>query len=247
MMEILGIDIGGSGLKGAIVDTIKGELISERHRIPTPQPADPNSIATTFKKIKKHFNWSGTIGCGFPAVVQHGIVRTASNIDRSWIGINIVELFKEKVDNPVFVLNDADAAGIAEMKFGAGLLDGDVVVIITVGTGIGSALFIERKLFPNTEFGQFTMNGKVAEKYAADAIRKNLKLSWKKWAKRFNEYITHLEMLLWPDLIIVGGGVSKKFDKFKKYLTTNTEVIPAKLLNNAGIIGAAIAAEEKFG
>lgn len=246
-MEILGIDIGGSGLKGAIVDTTKGELISERHRIPTPQPADPHSIAITYKKIRKHFSWSGTIGCGFPAVVQHGIVRTASNIDQSWIGINIVELFKKKVDNPVFVLNDADAAGIAEMKFGSGSLDSGVVVIITVGTGIGSALFIEGILFPNTEFGQFTMNGKAAEKYAADAIRKNLKLSWKKWAKRFNEYITHLEMLLWPDLIIVGGGVSKKFDKFKKYLTTNTQVIPAKLLNNAGIIGAAIAAEEKLG
>jgi polyphosphate glucokinase len=246
MMEILGIDIGGSGLKGAIVDTNKGELVSERFRIPTPQPADPNSIVKTFKAIKKHFNWSGIIGCGFPAVVQHEIVRTASNIDKSWIGTNIVALFQEKVNNPVFVLNDADAAGIAEMRFGAGLLDGSVVVIITVGTGIGSALFIEGILYPNTEFGQFTMNGKTAEKYAADAVRKNLNLSWKKWAKRFNEYLAHLEMLLWPDVIIVGGSVSKKFYKFEKYLTINTEVIPAKLLNNAGIIGAAIAAEEKF-
>ena len=245
-MEILGVDIGGSGLKAAIINTDTGELTSERYRIPTPQPAKPKSVTTAFKKIVKHFNWSETIGCGFPAVVQHGIVRTASNIDKSWIGINIIELFKKETNNSVYVLNDADAAGIAEMKYGTGQGNQGVVVVITVGTGIGSAFFIEGKLFPNTEFGQFHMNGEVAERYAADAIRKKLNLSWKKWAKRFEKYLDHLEMLLWPDLIIVGGGVSKKFEKFYKHLNIDTPVVPAKLLNNAGIIGAALAAKQNL-
>ncbi len=245
-MEILGVDIGGSGLKAAIVNTDTGELTSERYRIPTPQPAKPKSVATAFKKIVKHFNWSETIGCGFPAVVQHGIVRTASNIDKSWIGKNIIELFKKETNNSVYVLNDADAAGIAEMKYGTGQENKGSVVIITVGTGIGSAFFIEGKLFPNTEFGQFLMNGEIAEKYAADAVRKKLNLSWKKWAKRFEKYLDHLEMLSWPDLIIVGGGVSKKFEKFYHHLNIITPVVPAKLLNNAGIIGAALAAQQNL-
>lgn len=245
-MEILGVDIGGSGLKAAIINTDTGKLTSERYRIPTPQPAKPKSVTTTFKKIVKHFNWSETIGCGFPAVVQHGIVRTASNIDKSWIGINIIELFKKETNNSVYVLNDADAAGIAEMKYGTGQGNQGVVVVITVGTGIGSAFFIEGKLFPNTEFGQFLMNGEVAERYAADAIRKKLYLSWKKWAKRFEKYLDHLEILLWPDLIIVGGGVSKKFEKFYEHLNIDTPVVPAKLLNNAGIIGAALAAKQNL-
>jgi polyphosphate glucokinase len=244
-MEFLGIDIGGSGLKGAIVNTDTGDLTSERYRIPTPQPAEPKSIAKTVKKIVSHFNWSGPIGCGFPAVVQHGIVRTASNIDKSWIGKNIVELFEDFAGHPTFIINDADAAGLAEMQFGAGKGHRGVVVLITVGTGIGSAFFIEGNIFPNTEFGQFLINGKIAEKYAADAVRKKRKLSWKKWAKRFNEYLHHIEFLLWPDLIIIGGGTSKKFEKFSKYITIKSQIVPAKLLNNAGIIGAAIAAKKE--
>jgi polyphosphate glucokinase len=244
-MEFLGIDIGGSGLKSAIVRTDTGDLISERHRIPTPQPAEPKAIAKTVKTIVAHFGWSGPIGCGFPAVVQHGIVRTASNIDKSWIGTNIVELFENFTGNTAFVINDADAAGLAEMQFGAGKDHKGVVVLITIGTGIGSAFFIGGSLFPNTEFGQFLINGKIAEKYTADAVRKKQNLTWKKWAKRFNKYLQHLEFLLWPDLIVIGGGASKKFEKFAKHISIKSQIVPAKLLNNAGIIGAAVAAAKK--
>ena len=245
-MEILGIDIGGSGLKAAVVDTRSGQLIGARHRIPTPQPARPKTVAKAVAKLVKQYRWQGLVGCGFPAVVQHGIIRTASNIDKSWIGINAIQLFQESTGCKTTVLNDADAAGIAEMKFGAGQGNSGVVVVITVGTGIGSAFFIEGTLFPNTEFGQFYLNGQIAEQYAADVVRKNLDLSWKKWGKRLDKYLQHLEMLVWPDLIIVGGGISKKFEKITKYLTIESKIVPAKLLNDAGIIGASLAAEKSF-
>jgi polyphosphate glucokinase len=245
-MEILGIDIGGSGLKASVVDTQTGELLDERQRIATPQPAKPKSIAKAVAKLVKHYHWQGMIGCGFPAVVQHGIIRTASNIDESWIGINAVQLLQQTTGCKTTILNDADAAGIAEMKFGAGKGNSGVVVIITVGTGIGSAFFIEGKLLPNTEFGQFYLNGKIAEKYAADIVRKELDLSWKKWGKRLDKYLKHLEMLVWPDLIIVGGGLSKKFEKISKYLTIESRIVPAQLLNDAGIVGASLAAEKSF-
>jgi len=243
-MEILGIDIGGSGLKASIVEIESGEILRERERISTPRPADPDSIAKAVLKLVKKFNWSGPVGCGFPAVVQNGIVRTASNIDKTWIGTDVKKLFQEKSGCPFCVLNDADAAGLAEMTFGAGKNKNGSVVIVTVGTGLGSSFFIEGRLFPNTEFGQFQMNGMVAEKYAADAIRKELNLSWKKWGKRFNDYLQQLHFLLWPDLIILGGGVSKKFEKYAKFLDVKTEIVPAQLLNNAGIIGAALAAKD---
>ncbi|MCK4893164.1 MAG: ROK family protein [Calditrichia bacterium] len=243
-MEILGIDIGGSGLKASIVEIESGKLITERERIPTPRPANPDSVAKTVSKLVKKFDWSGPVGCGFPAVVQNGIVRTASNIDKSWIGTDVKTLFQERTGRPFCVINDADAAGIAEMTFGAGKNKNGSVVIITVGTGIGSSFFIEGQLFPNTEFGQFQMNGKIAEKYAADATRKEMNLSWKKWGKRFNDYLQHLHFLLWPDLIILGGGISKKFEKYSQFLHINTEIVPAQLLNDAGIIGAAVAARD---
>lgn len=245
-MEILGIDIGGSGLKAAVVDTETGQLIGARHRIPTPQPAKPKTVAKAVAKLAKQYRWQGLVGCGFPAVVQHGIVRTASNIDKSWIGINAVQLFQEATGCKTTVLNDADAAGLAEIKFGAGQGNPGVVVVITVGTGIGSALFIEGILFPNTEFGQIYLNSQIAEKYAADVVRKNLDLSWKKWGKRLDKYLQHLETLVWPDLIIVGGGISKKFEKITKYLTLESKIVPARLLNDAGIIGAGLAAEKSF-
>jgi polyphosphate glucokinase len=243
-MEILGIDIGGSGLKASIVEIDKGELVVERVRIPTPRPAKPESVAKAVSKLIKRFNWTGPVGCGFPAVVQNGIIRTASNIDESWIGTDARTLFEDKTGCPFCILNDADAAGLAEMRFGAGKNRNGSVVIITVGTGIGSSFFIDGKLFPNTEFGQFQMNGLVAEKYASDAIRKELDLSWKKWGKRFNNYLQHLHFLLWPELIILGGGISKKFDKFSKFLEIDAEIVPAQLLNSAGIIGAALAAKD---
>jgi len=242
-MQIMGIDIGGSGVKASIVETDTGEVLSERHRRPTPQPADVKAIQKTVVKTVDFFKWKGPIGVGFPAVVQNGIVRTASNIDKNWIGTNVRSLFSESIGQPVYVLNDADAAGLAEMTYGAGKEKSGVVVLVTVGTGIGSSFFVDGKLFPNTEFGQFLLNGKIAEKYAADVVRKKLNLSWTKWGKRFNKYLMHLESLVWPDLIIVGGGVSKKFEKFKKTITIETETIPALLLNNAGIIGAALAAK----
>ena len=242
-MEILGVDIGGSGVKGAPVDTKTGDFIAERFRIPTPSPATPKAIAKTVKKLIEHFDVSGPIGCGFPAVIRQNIVRTASNIDKSWIGTDVVKLFMKFTKRMSRVINDADAAGLAEMKFGAGKNQKGVVVLITVGTGLGTSIFVEGKLVPNTEFGHIILNNKIAEKYASDAIRKDKNLSWKQWAKRFDKYLNRLEDLIWPDLFIIGGGASKKFDQFAEYFTVNAAVMPARLLNDAGIIGAALAAE----
>ncbi len=239
-MKVLGIDIGGSGIKGALVDIKTGQLISERRRIPTPTPATPEAVTKTIKQLVKYFNWSGEIGCGFPAVIRNGIVCTASNIVKSWIGTNVIELFTNSTKCQTNVINDADAAGLAEMEFGGGRNHQGVVLVITVGTGIGTAFFSGRKLMPNTEFGHIYVNGMIAEQYASDAIRKKEDLSWKKWAKRFNKYLSELERLLWPDLIIIGGGASKKYMKFSPYLSTNSELLSAQLLNEAGIIGAAL-------
>lgn len=240
-MDFLGIDIGGSGIKGAPVNSKSGQLLAERKRIPTPDPATPEEITETFAQIVKNFNWSGPIGCGFPAVVRNGIVGTASNIDKKWIGVNVRRLFTQAAGSETVVVNDADAAGVAEIAFGAGKGHKGVVVIITVGTGLGTAVFSNGHLFPNTELGHIMMDGKIAEHYTSDAVRKEENLSWKKWSKRFNAYLAEIERLLWPDLIIIGGGVSKKQEKFFHYLETKTKILPAKLLNEAGIIGAAMA------
>jgi polyphosphate glucokinase len=240
-MKVLGIDIGGSGMKGAIVDTKTGELVTPRHRIPTPEGAKPKDMAKVVGKIAKHFDWKGPIGCGFPAPITQGIVRTAANIDDSWIGINVVKLFSKKTGCPVVVINDADAAGLAEMFLGVGKGHNGVVLIITIGTGLGSCIFTDGALLPNTELGHIEINGKDAELEASDAARKRQDMSWKKWGKKFNRYLMTLEKYLWPNLIILGGGGSKKYRKFEKYLTVNAEVLPAKTLNEAGIIGAALA------
>ncbi len=242
-MKILGVDIGGSGVKGAPVETETGEFIAERFRIPTPDPPTPKAIAKKVMKLIEHFDINGPIGCGFPAVIQHNIVRTASNIDKSWIGTNVVELFMKFTKRVPRIINDADAAGLAEMKFGAGRNQKGVVIMITVGTGLGTSIFVEGKLLPNTEFGHIILNNKIAEKYASDAVRKVKNLSWKQWAKRFDKYLNRLEDLIWPDLFIIGGGASKKFDRFSEYFTVNAKVLSAQLLNDAGIIGAALAAE----
>ena len=243
-MEVLGIDIGGSGIKGAPVNIQDGILLSERFRIATPNPSTPKAVAHSISKITKHFNWKGQIGCGFPAVIHGGKVLTASNIDKGWIGINVVELFQEVTNCKTNVLNDADAAGLAEMEFGSGRNYDGVVMIITVGTGLGTSLFTHRKLLPNTELGHLLLDGVIAEHYASDGVRKKLDLSWKKWTKRFNKYLAEIERLLWPDLIIIGGGISKKYDKFGKYLKCGTQIIPAQLQNEAGIIGAALSIRE---
>jgi len=238
--KILGIDIGGSGIKGAPVNTKKGKFMTKRHRIETPDPATPMAVAEVIKAIAKHFKWEGPIGCGFPAVVLNGVVKTASNIDKSWIETDAQELFTKTTGLPVWVINDADAAGLAAVRFGAGRDVKGSVLMLTVGTGIGSAFFTRGKLLPNTELGHLILNGQNAEKYTSDATRKNENLSWEEWGKRFNEYLMEMERLFWPELIIIGGGMSKKMEKFRDQLTLKTKVIPATLLNDAGIIGAAL-------
>ena len=244
-MKILGIDVGGSGIKGAIVDSKKGELLTERYRIETPQPATPDAVIDTIIAIVKHFDWHGIIGVGFPAAVRHEIVKTASNIDETWIGKNASKRIEEATGCPTHLVNDADAAGMAEMKFGAGKKQKGVTMVVTVGTGLGTALFTGKKLVPNTELGFININGIPAEHYAANSVKEREELSWEVWAKRFNEYLHRLEFLFWPDLFIIGGGISKKFDKFIEYFDVDTEVIPAKSKNHAGIIGAALAAKSE--
>ena len=241
-MEILGIDIGASGIKGAPVDTRTGDMTAERQRIPTPEGAEPEAVSQVVAQLVRHFNWSGPIGCGFPAAVRHGRVLTAVNISGHWVGESAAELFRQAVGRPVAVINDADAAGLAEMRFGAGRGRAGVVMILTLGTGIGTALFIDGRLVPNTELGQIEFRGKMAEKRVAAAVRKRQNLSWAKWTRRLDDFLHRLEYYFWPDLIIVGGGVSRKAEKFLPLLTLQTEVVAAQMLNNAGIVGAALAA-----
>jgi len=242
-MEILGIDIGGSGVKGAPVDTVNGKMLAERFRIPTPKGARPGDVAEVVGEVARYFDWQGPIGVGFPAVIQRGVARTAANVDKKWIGTNAVKLLSVATRCPVRVLNDADAAGIAEMRFGAGKGRNGVVFIITIGTGLGTAVFTDGVLVPNTELGHIEMDGEEAEFQASDAARKRDGLKWKEWAVRFDRYLNRLDALFWPDLFILGGGASGKMGKFRDVLTVNTEVVPAQLLNEAGIIGAAVAAE----
>lgn len=240
LKKILGIDIGGSGVKGAIVNTKKGKLITERYRIPTPQPATPEAVADEIRKIAKHFKWKGPIGAGFPGVIQQGIARTAANVDKSWIDKDLNKLFSKATGCKVHVVNDADAAGMAEAKFGAGKKERGTIMLITVGTGLGTVIFTNGKLVPNMEVGHLILNGMDAETYASDAARKRDKLDWETWALRFNEYLLYIEALFWPDKIIIGGGASKKPESFFPYLTVKAKVVPAKLKNEAGIVGAAM-------
>jgi polyphosphate glucokinase len=243
-MKILGIDVGGSGIKGAPVDITKGVLLEERHRIDTPQPAKPDAVADVVGEIADYFDWKGPIGCTFPAVIKRGIVQTAANVDDDWIGTDAHRLFQRVTNCPVLVMNDADAAGVAEMTFGAGVGHDGIVIVFTFGTGIGSALFLNGTLMPNTELGHLELRGKKAEHRAADSIRKAKDWSYKKWSKRVNEFLQHVEFLFSPDLVIFGGGVSKKHEKFFHHLNTNAQVVPAQLRNEAGIIGVAHAARE---
>jgi polyphosphate glucokinase len=247
MPTLLGIDIGGTGMKAAPVDTNTGELIAARHRILTPHPAVPDTMAKVFAELTTHFDWTGRAGATFPAVVKAGVARTAANIDRSWIGTDVAATFASTSHCDVTVVNDADAAGVAEMEFGAGKGQTGVVMMITLGTGIGTALFVDGVLVPNTELGHLKLGKREAEARAADSVRQRLGLSWGKWARRLDGYLLELERLLSPDLFILGGGVSKKSDRFIHRLTTNAEVVPAKLLNEAGIVGAALAAQKASG
>lgn len=240
-MELLGIDVGGTGIKGGIVDGEGGQLLGERFRLATPQPATPEAVTATVAQVVEHFEWSGPAGAGFPAVVRNGRVCTASNIDKQWIGRDVGAMFSQATDCAFNVRNDADVAGMAEMRWGAGRGRSGVVLMVTLGTGIGSALFTDGHLVPNTEFGHIEMDGRTAERRAADSVRTHKDLSWKKWAERVDEYLHLLAFYLWPELIIVGGGVSKKHERFLPLLTVDTEVVPAMLRNEAGIIGAASA------
>ncbi|GGK90454.1 polyphosphate glucokinase [Sphaerisporangium melleum] len=243
-MNVLGIDIGGSGIKGAPVDTVAGALTQERLRIPTPVPSAPDAVAEVVRQIAEHFAWTGPVGVTFPGVVVEGQTRTAANVDRGWIGLDARGLFSRATGLPVAVLNDADAAGVAEARFGAGLGRRGLVLVLTFGTGIGSALIMDGVLVPNTEFGHIEIDGHEAEHRASDHAREKHDLGWEEWAKRVQKYLEHMRALLSPSLIVIGGGVSKKADKFLHHIDLpGTPVVPARLLNEAGIIGAALAAE----
>ena len=243
-MHAFGIDIGGTGIKGAPVDVATGKLLTDRQKIPTPRPAQPDAVADVVKQLTTSFSWSGPVGITFPGVVVDGVTRTAANLDPAWIGVDAGELFGQAAGNPVRVLNDADAAGVAEMTFGAGVGERGTVLMLTFGTGIGSALFTEGVLVPNTEFGHIEIGGHDAEKRASERAKELHDLSWGKWAGRVEQYLQHVEALLSPHLIIVGGGVSKSSDKWVPRLTgIRARIVPATLLNNAGIVGAAMATQ----
>jgi polyphosphate glucokinase len=241
-MHVLGIDVGGSGIKGAPVDTAAGTLLASRRRLATPQPATPGAAAETIAAIAEHFGWKGPIGCAVPAVVLGGTVKTAAHISHTWIGFDTAGWLGGTTGGaPVTVINDADAAGYAEMHFGAGRERAGSVLVLTLGTGIGTALFINGHLVPNLELGHLEVRGREAELRASDACRRRKGLSWKKWARRLDEYLLALHRYFWPELIIIGGGVSKRADKFLPRLTVPVEVVPAVLQNDAGLIGAALA------
>lgn len=242
-MQILGIDVGGSGIKGAPVDIKTGKLTAERLRIKTPKGADPQPVADVVAEIARSFQWTGPIGIGFPAPIKGGVAMMAANISGKWVGTNADELFTKTTGCPSTTVNDADAAGLAEMAFGAGKGQPGTVIMITLGTGIGTAIFHGGKLLPNTEFGHLDMKGKDAEHRASDAVRQLEDLSWKKYAKRLNKYLAEMEKLFWPDLFIVGGGISKMSEKYIPLLAVETPIVTAQFLNEAGIVGAALAAK----
>jgi polyphosphate glucokinase len=240
-MNVFGIDVGGSGIKGAPVDTETGELVAERIRVKTPRPATPEAIVATAVEVVRRSGWDGPVGCGFPAVIKDGVVRTAANIDKAAIGFDLQGRLEQELGNPVRMINDGDAAGLAEMRWGAGRGIEGVVLMLTLGTGIGTSLFVESRLVPNTELGHIEIEGKDAEHRASDSARKRDDLSWREYAERLDEYLHRIEDLLWPDLIVIGGGISKKSEKFLPHLTARTKIVPAQMLNEAGIVGAALA------
>jgi polyphosphate glucokinase len=247
MMQLLGIDIGGSGIKGGLVNIRDGSLVSAPHSIATPLPATPAAVAETVAQLLAHFSWQGPIGCTFPAVIKNGVSYTAANVDPGWVGCHGEQLLHKRTGSAVLLLNDADAAGIAEMRLGAGQGKNGVVIMLTLGTGIGSAIFVNGQLLPNSEFGHLEIRSKEAEQRAAARIRTEKKLSWERWAKRLNEVLRRMEDLFWPDLFILGGGISRKHEKFFNLLEIRTPIVPAAFFNQAGIVGAAIAAAEHFG
>jgi polyphosphate glucokinase len=242
--SVIGVDIGGTGIKGAPVDVVQGAFAAPRIRVLTPTPATPDSVIDAVTDLLGQLDASGPVGITLPAVVRSGVVQTAANIDEAWIGVEATERFGAALGRPVAVVNDADAAGLAEMRFGAGRDRAGVVVVLTLGTGIGSAVFADGVLVANTELGHLPLKGESAERWAAESVRERDDLSWKHWAKRLQTYFELVERLLWPDLIIVGGGVSKKAEKFLPHIELRTEIVPATLQNDAGIVGAALHAPD---
>jgi polyphosphate glucokinase len=243
MAHVLGVDIGGTGIKAAPVDMSTGTLVADRVKIDTPHPAESAAVAAVVRELTADFKWTGPVGITFPGVVMDGVIKTAANVDKSWIDTDAHKLFGDATGLEVAVINDADAAGLAEMAFGAGVGQQGTVLMLTLGTGIGSALFTAGILVPNTEFGHIEIRGKDAEKRASELVREEHDLSWGKWAGRVDEYLEHMEQLLSPQLIIIGGGISKKSEKFLPLLTgLRAKVVPAAMLNDAGIVGAAMAA-----
>lgn len=239
-----GVDVGGSGIKGGIVDLQTGQLVGERFKVLTPQPATPESVAGGVAEVVEHFGWAGPVGITLPGVVTDGTMRTAANIDKSWIGTEVYNLFGNALGGrAVSVLNDADAAGMAEDRFGGGAGVDGVIMLLTLGTGIGTALLINGTLVPNTELGHLVIDGKEAEHRASSKVKEDKGWSYEKWAGKLSDVLEVYEALLWPTLFIVGGGISRKSEKWIPHLTNTTPVVPATLLNTAGIVGAAMAVD----
>ncbi|MFG2893666.1 polyphosphate--glucose phosphotransferase [Streptomyces sp. NPDC048248] len=247
-MKVFGVDIGGSGIKGAPVDLERGDLAEERHKVLTPHPATPEAVADSVREVVEHFGWQGPVGATFPGVVTGGTTRTAANVDKHWIGVDAAALLTSRLggasgSSPVTLLNDADAAGLAEMRYGAGRDRSGTVIVLTLGTGIGSAVFTGGRLVPNTELGHLELRGHDAEKRASTKAKEDEDLTWQHWARRVRKYLAHVEMLFSPELFVLGGGVSRKAEKFLPLLEDiRAEIVPAQLQNNAGIVGAAMAA-----
>ncbi|MGB5553454.1 MAG: ROK family protein [Flavobacteriaceae bacterium] len=242
-MDILGIDVGGSGIKGALVNMETGEMTTERFRIATPNSRKPKAMANVIQQIVEHFDYKGPVGCGFPTVIKHGICKSAGNLHKSWDGLNAEKLLEETTGLEFTVINDADAAGYATMKYGIGKDKEGFVVMITIGTGLGSGAFLDGQLIPNFELGQIPYKKhKKIESWAAASAKENEGLTYAEWGKRFNKFLKLVELIVSPDLVILGGGTSKDWDEYKEYITVDMPVIPAELQNQAGIIGAACAA-----
>jgi len=242
MKKVLGIDIGGTGIKGGIVDLDNGTMVSDRYKLETPPKSGPEQMLPVIKQIIEHFNWNDKpIGFGFPSVIKNGISLTASNISNKWIGYPIKKYFEENLDNPLSVVNDADAAGLAEITYGEGKGVSGTVILLTLGTGIGSSIFKDGKLLHNTELGHLKYKGNIAEKVVSNAAKKKRDLSWDEYGKELHDFLDHINKLFYPDLIILGGGISKKYQKYSKTFDKITKVTPASQFNNAGIIGAALA------
>lgn len=246
-MEILGIDIGGSSIKGAIVNVETGEMKTDTHRIPTPHPREPDGIASGVKQMLDHFNYDGIVGCGFPTIVKKGICRDEGNLSRKWLDVDVDALFEKTTGQNFTVINDADAAGLAEVKFGAGRNEEGFILMITVGTGLGSGAYLHGELIPNFELGQIPYKQyQKIEDWAASSVKTEEDLSYKDWGYRFNIFLNYVQKILNPDVIIVGGGISNDWEKFEEFLKVDTKLIPARLRNNSGIMGAALAASNKY-